>query len=44
MYAFRDCGDGDENVFRNEVEFVERQISERFDSAGHTLLLIARKA
>jgi hypothetical protein len=31
-------------VFRNEVDFVERQFSERFDSAGHTVQLINNPA
>ena len=44
LYLIGFAGDGDENVFRNEVEFVDRQFSERFDSAGHTLLLINHPA
>lgn len=40
LYMLGFAGDGDENVFRNEVEFAERQFVERFDDAGHTLLLI----
>jgi hypothetical protein len=44
LYLIGFAGDGDENVFRNEVEFVERQFSERFDSAAHTLLLINNPA
>jgi hypothetical protein len=44
LYVIGFAGDGDENVFRNEVEFVGRQFSERFDSAGHTLLLINNPA
>ncbi len=44
LYLIGFAGDGDENVFRNEVEFVDRQFSERFDAAGHTLLLINNPA
>jgi len=44
LYLVGFAGDGDENVFRNEVEFVERQFSQRFDSAGRTLLLINNPA
>ncbi|MDR3385895.1 MAG: C13 family peptidase [Rudaea sp.] len=44
LYLVGFAGDGDENVFRNEVEFVERQFVQRFDAAGHTLLLINNPA
>ena len=44
LYLIGFAGDGDENVFRNEVEFVDRQFSERFDSAGHTVQLINNPA
>src|SRR5450432_3922691 len=44
LYLIGFAGDGDENVFRNEVEFVERQFVQRFDDAGHTLLLINNPA
>jgi hypothetical protein len=44
LYLIAFAGDGDENVFRNEVEFVDRQFSERFDSAGHTVQLINNPA
>jgi hypothetical protein len=44
LYLIGFAGDGDENVFRNEVEFVDRQFSQRFDAAGHTLLLINNPA
>jgi len=40
LYLIGFAGDGSENVFRNEVEFVERQFTQRFDSAGHVLTLI----
>jgi Peptidase C13 family len=44
LYLIGFAGDGSENVFRNEVEYVERQFVERFDTAGHTLLLINNPA
>jgi hypothetical protein len=44
LYFVGFAGDGSENVFRNEVEFVERQFSQRFDATGHTLLLINNPA
>jgi hypothetical protein len=40
LYLIGFAGDGGENVFRNEVEYVERLFDQRFDAAGHTLLLI----
>jgi hypothetical protein len=40
LYLVAFAGDGEENVFRNEAEFVVRQFVERFDAAGHTLLLV----
>jgi hypothetical protein len=40
LYMIAFAGDGNENVFRNEVEFVERQFTQRFDSAGHVITLI----
>lgn len=39
LYLIGFAGDSEENVFRNEVEFVEQQFTRRFDAAGHTLLL-----
>lgn len=44
LYVIGFAGDGDEDVFRNEAEFVERQFIQRFDAAGHTLLLINNPA
>lgn len=44
LYLIGFAGDGSENVFRNEVEFAARQFSQRFDSAGHTLLLVNNPA
>jgi hypothetical protein len=40
MYVVAFAGVGEENVFRNEAEFVVRQFEERFDAAGHTVLLV----
>ena len=40
LYLVTFAGDGDEDVFRNEVDFVERQFSERFDAAGHIITLV----
>jgi Peptidase C13 family len=44
LYVVGFAGDGEENVFRNEVEFVEKQFGERFDAKGHTLMLINNPA
>jgi peptidase C13-like protein len=44
LYLIAFAGDGNENVFRNEAEFVEKQFAERFDTHGHTLLLINNPA
>lgn len=40
LYVISFAGDGSEDVFRNEVEYVERLFSERFDNAGRVLTLI----
>jgi len=40
LYVLVFAGDGSENVFRNEAEYVEKLFDERFDAAGHTLVLI----
>ena len=40
MYVIAFAGVGEENVFRNEAEFVVRQFEQRFDAVGHTLLLV----
>ncbi len=39
LYMIAFAGDGEENVFRNEVEFVETQFQQRFAAVGHTLVL-----
>ncbi|HSE12128.1 MAG TPA: C13 family peptidase [Rudaea sp.] len=44
LYLVAFAGDGNENVFRNEVEYVEKQFVERFDAGGHTLVLINNPA
>ena len=40
LYLIAFAGDGEENVFRNEAEYVVHQFVERYDAAGHTLLLV----
>jgi len=44
LYLVAFAGDGSENVFRNEVEYVEKQFAERFDAGGHMLVLINNPA
>jgi len=44
LYLIAFAGDGEENVFRNEAEFVVHQFIERFDAAGHTVLLVNNPA
>jgi hypothetical protein len=44
LYLVAFAGDGSENVFRNEAEYVEKQFAERFDAGGHTLVLINNPA
>lgn len=39
VYAIAFAGDGSENVFRNEAEYLDRLMATRFDSPGHTLVL-----
>jgi len=40
LYALAFGGDASEDVFRNEVEYVERLMPQRFDASGHTLTLL----
>ncbi len=40
LYLISFAGDGEENVFRNEVEYVEKLFVERFDAKGHVLTLV----
>ncbi|HZP67190.1 MAG TPA: C13 family peptidase [Rudaea sp.] len=44
LYMIGFAGDGEEDVFRNEVEFAERLMAHRFDAEGHTLLLVNNPA
>ena len=39
LYAIAFAGDGSENVFRNEAEYLQRLFASRFDAAGHVLVL-----
>jgi Peptidase C13 family len=40
LYVISFAGDGEENVFRNEVEYVEKLFTDRFAASGHVLTLI----
>lgn len=40
LFGLGFAGDGEEKVFRNEVEYFDRLMSGRFDAAGRTLSLI----
>ena len=40
LYVIAFAGDGGENVFRNEVEYVDRLFTERYGAIGHTVVLI----
>jgi len=44
LYLIAFAGDGSENVFRNEAEFVGKLFQERFAAIGHTILLINNPA
>lgn len=39
LFVVAFAGDGGENVFRNEAEYVERLFAERFGARGHILVL-----
>lgn len=39
LYVVAFAGDAQENVFRNEAEYVERLFAQRFDAAGRVLVL-----
>ncbi|SDF46239.1 C13 family peptidase [Dyella sp. 333MFSha] len=39
VYAIAFAGDGSEDVFRNEAEYLDRLMTKRFASPGHTLVL-----
>ena len=40
LYVITFAGDGSENVFRNEAEYVEKLFNERYETVGHTLVLV----
>ncbi len=40
LYALGFAGDSEENVFRNEVDYLPKLLARRFDAAGRTLQLI----
>jgi hypothetical protein len=40
LYALGFAGDGDENVFRNEVDYLPKLLAQRFGADGRTLQLI----
>jgi hypothetical protein len=44
LYLIAFAGDGEEDVFRNEVEYVDKLFSERFAAKGHVLALINNPA
>lgn len=39
LYVVAFAGDGDENVFRNEAEYVETLFAQRYDARGRTVVL-----
>ena len=39
LFVVAFAGDGEEDVFRNEVEFVDELFSKRFDANGHVIVL-----
>jgi len=39
LYAIVFAGDGSQNVFRNEAEYFDRLFAQRFDAAGHVMVL-----
>lgn len=40
LYFLGVAGDGTQEVFRREIDFVQTQFARDFDTAGHTLLLV----
>jgi hypothetical protein len=44
LYLIAFAGDGEENVFRNEAEYVQKLFDERFGTIGHTLVLVNNPA
>jgi hypothetical protein len=39
LYAIVLAGDGSQNVFRNEAEYFDKLFAQRFDAAGHVMVL-----
>ncbi len=39
LYAIVFAGDGSQNVFRNEAEYFDKLFAQRFDAAGHVMVL-----
>jgi hypothetical protein len=44
LYLITFAGDGEENVFRNEAEYVQKLFDERFGTIGHTVVLVNNPA
>jgi len=44
LFMISFAGDGEEDVFRNEVEYVDKLFSERFAAKGHVLTLVNNPA
>jgi peptidase C13-like protein len=44
LFLISFAGDGEEDVFRNEVEYVDKLFSERFAAKGHVLALVNNPA
>ncbi len=44
LFLITFAGDGEEDVFRNEVEFVDKLFEERFAAKGHVLTLVNNPA
>ncbi|MGA9333762.1 MAG: C13 family peptidase [Rudaea sp.] len=44
LYLLAFAGDGEENVFRNEVEYVAKLFDKRFAGTGHSLVLVNNPA
>ncbi|MEP6939643.1 MAG: C13 family peptidase [Rudaea sp.] len=44
LYVISFAGDSEENVFRNEAEYVDKLFSERFAAKGHVLTLVNNPA
>ncbi|TLY51449.1 MAG: peptidase C13 [Gammaproteobacteria bacterium] len=44
LYLISFAGDAEEDVFRNEVEYVEKLFTQRFDAKGHVVTLVNNTA